>query len=171
MQQIQQGAPADTFASADTQNMDKLTKSGDVTTPKTFARNTLVVVVPASNPGKIENLKDLANKGLKIAIADASVPVGNYTLEVLDKMSKSDAYGPEYSQAVEANVVTNETSVKNVLSKVQTGEVDAGYVYVSDAYSAGDQVKSIEIPDEFNVIADYPIATVKASKNTSNRMP
>src|SRR5215813_10106740 len=95
VQQIQQGAPADTFASADTQNMDKLTKSGDVSTPKTFAKNTLVVVVPASNPGKIENLKDLANPGVTIAVADASVPVGSYTVEVLDNMSKSDAYGPE----------------------------------------------------------------------------
>jgi len=167
VQQIQQGAPADTFASADTQNMDKLTKSGDVSTPQTFAKNTLVVIVPASNPGKIENLKDLANKGLKIAVADPSVPVGNYTLEVLDNMSKSDAYGPEYSKAVEANIVTKETSVKNVQSKVETGEVDAGYVYVSDAYSSGDKVKSIAIPEKYNVIADYPIATVKASKNAS----
>jgi molybdate transport system substrate-binding protein len=125
------------------------------------------LVVPASNPGKVENLKDLANKGLKIAVADASVPVGNYTLEVLDKMSKSDEYGPEYTKAVEANIVTKETSVKNVLSKVETGEVDAGYVYVSDAFSSGDKVKSIDIPEEFNVIADYPIATVKASKNAS----
>jgi molybdate transport system substrate-binding protein len=167
VQQIQQGAPADTFASADTQNMDKLTKSGDVTTPKTFAKNKLVVVIPASNPGKISDLEDLANQGIKIAVADSSVPVGNYTLEVLEKMSESDEYGPDYAKAVKANFVTKETSVKNVLSKVQTGEVDAGYVYVSDAYSAGDEVKSIEIPDEYNVIADYPIATVKASKNAS----
>jgi molybdate transport system substrate-binding protein len=166
-QQIVNGAPADVFASADTQNMQKVVTPGLVNTPQTFARNKVVVIVPANNPANINTLHDLAKSGVKIAVADVSVPVGNYTLEVLNKMGQSSAYGPAYESAVKANFVTHETSVKSVLQKVQLGEVDAGYVYVSDAFSAGDKVKSITIPDEFNVVADYPIATVKASSNQS----
>ena len=163
--QITQGAPADVFASADTTNMDKV--SSLVNTPQTFARNKVVVIVPANNPGNIKTLHDLANPGVKIAVANSSVPVGNYTLEVLSKMGQSSEYGPAYVSAVKANFVTMETSVSGVIQKVQLGEVDAGYVYVSDAYGAGDKVKSIDIPDQYNVLADYPIATVKDSKNLS----
>jgi molybdate transport system substrate-binding protein len=166
-QQILAGAPADVFASADTQNMDKVQKQSLVNDPQTFAKNKLEVIVPKANPANITTLKDLANKGVKIAVADASVPVGQYTLEVLNKMAKSSEYGPAYESAVKANFVTQETSVKGVLQKVQLGEVDAGYVYVSDAYSAKDDVKGITIPDQFNVIAEYPIATLKSSSNQS----
>jgi molybdate transport system substrate-binding protein len=163
--QITQGAPADVFASADTTNMDKV--SSQVNTPQTFVKNKVVVIVPANNPGNIKTLHDLANPGVKIAVAGPSVPVGNYTLEVLSKMGQSSEYGPAYESAVKANFVTQETSVSGVIQKVQLGEVDAGYVYVSDAYGAGDKVKSIDIPDQYNVLADYPIATVKDSKNLS----
>ena len=163
--QITQGAPADVFASADTTNMDKV--SSQANTPQTFVKNKVVVIVPATNPGNIKTLHDLANPGVKIAVAGPSVPVGNYTLEVLSKMGQSSEYGPAYESAVKANFVTQETSVSGVIQKVQLGEVDAGYVYVSDAYGAGDKVKSIDIPDQFNVVADYPIATVKDSKNLS----
>ncbi|MGZ3608722.1 MAG: molybdate ABC transporter substrate-binding protein [Ktedonobacteraceae bacterium] len=159
--QITQGAPADVFASADTNNMEKV--SSLVNTPQTFARNNVVVIVPANNPGNIKTLHGLANKGVKIAVAGPSVPVGNYTLEVLSKMGQSSEYGPAYESAVKANFVTQETSVSGVIQKVQLGEVDAGYVYVSDAFSAGDKVKSIDIPDQYNVVATYPIATAKAS--------
>ena len=162
-QQIQQGAPADVFASADTENMDEVKDLVD--TPKPFTTNTLVVIVPAANPGKITNLHDLAKEGVTIAVGDPSVPVGNYTLEVLDKMAASPDYGPKYKAGVKKNFVTQETSVRNILQKVQLGEVDAGYVYVSDAFSAGDEVKSIEIPADFNIKAEYPIATVKNSTN------
>jgi molybdate transport system substrate-binding protein len=161
--QITQGAPADVFASADTTNMDKV--SSLVNTPQTFVRNKVVVIVPASNPANIKTLHDLAKSGVKIAVANSSVPVGHYTLEVLSKMGQSSEYGPSYESAVKANFVTQETSVSGVVQKVQLGEVDAGYVYVSDAFSAGDKVMSITIPDQYNVLADYPIATVKDSKN------
>jgi molybdate transport system substrate-binding protein len=163
--QITQGAPADVFASADAKNMEKV--SSLVNTPQTFARNKVVVIIPASNPGNIKTLHDLANKGVKIAVANSSVPVGNYTLEVLAKMGQSSEYGPAYESAVKANFVTQETSVSGVVQKVQLGEVDAGFVYVSDAYSAGSKVSSIDIPDQYNILADYPIATVKDSKNPS----
>ena len=159
--QITNGAPADVFASADTNNMEKV--SSLVNTPQTFARNKVVVIVPANNPGNIKTLHDLANKGVKIAVAGPSVPVGNYTLEVLNKMGQSSEYGPAYESAVKANFVTQETSVSGVVQKVELGEVDAGYVYVSDAFSAGSKVMSIDIPDQYNVLADYPIATVKDS--------
>jgi molybdate transport system substrate-binding protein len=164
-QQITSGAPADVFASADTKNMTKV--SSLVNTPQTFAKNTVVVIIPANNPGNIKSLHDLANKGVKIAVANSSVPVGNYTLEVLNKMGQSSEYGSAYESAVKANFVTQETSVTGVVQKVELGEVDAGYVYVSDAFSAGSKVSSITIPDQYNVIANYPIATVKASTHLS----
>ena len=159
--QITNGAPADVFASADTNNMQKV--SSLVNTPQTFARNKVIVIVPANNPGNIKTLHDLANKGVKIAVANSSVPVGNYTLQVLSKMGQSSEYGPAYESAVKANFVTQETSVSGVIQKVELGEVDAGFVYVSDAFSAGSKVSSIDIPDQYNVLATYPIATVKAS--------
>ena len=159
--QITNGAPADVFASADTKNMQKV--STLVNTPQTFAKNKVVVIVPANNPGNIKTLHDLANKGVKIAVANSSVPVGNYTLQVLSKMGQSSEYGPAYESAVKANFVTQETSVSGVIQKVELGEVDAGFVYVSDAFSAGGKVSSIDIPDQNNVVATYPIATVKAS--------
>ncbi|HYX50955.1 MAG TPA: molybdate ABC transporter substrate-binding protein, partial [Ktedonobacteraceae bacterium] len=160
-QQITSGAPADVFASADTKNMSKV--SSQVNTPQTFVRNNVVVIIPANNPGNIKSLHDLANKGVKIAVANSSVPVGNYTLEVLSKMGQSSEYGSAYESAVKANFVTQETSVSGVVQKVQLGEVDAGFVYVSDAFSAGSKVSSIDIPSQYNIVADYPIATVKAS--------
>ena len=159
--QITNGAPADVFASADTNNMQKVNTL--VNTPQTFARNNVVVIIPAKNPGNIKTLHDLANKGVKIAVAGPSVPVGNYTLEVLSKMGQSSEYGPAYESAVKANFVTQETSVSGVVQKVELGEVDAGYVYVSDAFTAGSKVSSMTIPDQYNIVADYPIATVKDS--------
>lgn len=164
-QQITSGAPADVFASADTKNMSKV--SSLVNTPQTFVKNNVVVIIPANNPGNIKSLHDLANKGVKIAVANSSVPVGNYTLEVLSKMGQSSEYGPAYESAVKANFVTQETSVTGVVQKVELGEVDAGFVYISDAYTGGSKVSSITIPDPYNVIATYPIATVKASTHPS----
>ncbi len=164
-QQITSGAPVDVFASADTKNMQKV--SSLVNTPQIFAKNNVIVIIPANNPGNIKSLHDLANKGVKIAVANSSVPVGNYTLQVLTKMGQSSEYGPAYESAVKANFVTQETSVTGVVQKVELGEVDAGFVYVSDAYAAGSKVSSITIPDQYNIVADYPIATVKASKNPS----
>jgi molybdate transport system substrate-binding protein len=162
--QIQSGAPVDVFASADTTNMDKVSK--DMNTPKTFATNSLIVIVPANNPGNIQTLKDLANPGVKIAVAESSVPVGAYTSEVLDKMGKSSEYGPSYVAAVKKNFVTQETSVGGIVQKVELGEVDAGYVYVTDALESAPKSSSIEIPQQYNIIADYPIATATNASNT-----
>jgi molybdate transport system substrate-binding protein len=169
-QQIAQGAPADVFASANTSQMNALITSGQVVsgTQETFARNRLVVITPKENPGKIGSLNDLAKSGIKLVLADKSVPVGGYSLTFLDKASKQPEYTSEYSPTVLKNVVSYEENVKAVLSKVTLGEADAGIVYTSDiSRAAADKVNNIDIPDELNVIASYPIAPVKNSKNAA----
>lgn len=163
-QQLANGAPADVFASADTANMQKATAAGLVTSSQVFAHNRLVVILPTSNPGHISTLKDLANPGVKIDVADATVPVGKYTLQVLANMAKSPDYGPAYAAAVTRNVVSKEENDAAIVQKVQLGEADAGIVYVSDINPAtASQFTSITIPDTFNVIANYPIAALKNS--------
>jgi molybdate transport system substrate-binding protein len=167
-QQIASGAAADVFASADLANMTKATVAGLVGSPQVFAKNKLTVIIPTSNPGHINTLHDLANKGVKIDIEAPSVPAGKYSLQVLGKMALSPQYGPAYVKAVKANIVSQETDVKSVVNKVQLGEVDAGFVYVTDANAAKAKVTMITIPDEFNVIAQYPIAVTKSSAHASD---
>lgn len=167
-QQLANGAPADIFASADTTNMQKATTAGLVTSSQVFAHNRLVVILPVSNPGHITTLKDLARAGVKIDVADSTVPVGKYTLQVLANMGKSPDYGPAYVAAVTKNVVSKEENDAAIVQKVQLGEADAGVVYVSDINPAtASQFTSITIPDNFNVIADYPIAALKNSAHNS----
>ncbi len=167
-QQIISGAKADVFASADLANMKKVSDPGLVGTQSIFAKNRIAVIIPASNPGHISSLKDLANKGIKIDVAAPSVPVGKYGLQVLDNMGKSSTYGPSYEKAVKANFVSQEENVTAVVNKVQLNEVDAGIVYLTDVTAAaGNKVKLIDIPDQFNVIAQYPIAVVKNSAHAS----
>jgi molybdate transport system substrate-binding protein len=168
VQQIINGASADVFASADATNMKKASDAGLVTAPKTFVQNKLTVVIPASNPGNITSLKDLAKKGEKIVIAAPTVPVGKYGLQVLDKLGKSSEYGPVYESAVKANFVSQEDNVKAVIQKVQLGEADAGIVYRTDVTTAvASKVKLIDIPNNFNVIAQYPIAVIKNSTHAT----
>jgi molybdate transport system substrate-binding protein len=163
-QQIINGAKADVFASADLANMKKVSDPGLVGTQSIFAKNRLAVIIPVSNPGHINSLKDLANKGVKIVVAAPSVPVGKYGLQVLDKMGKSSTYGPAYESAVKANFVSEEENVTSVVNKVQLNEADAGIVYRTDVTAAvASKVKLIDIPDQYNVIAQYPIAVVKSS--------
>ena len=162
VQQLQNGASADIFASADQANMDKASKAGLVAQAQIFARNKLTVIVPASNPKNVSTLKDLAQKGLKLVVAAPSVPVGKYGGQILDKLGKDPSYGASYEASVKANVVSQEDNVKAVVNKVQLDEADAGIVYLTDVTPAlSSKVKDIEIPDNFNVIAQYPIATTK----------
>ena len=169
VQQMTNGAPADVFASADQTNMKKASDAGLVTSSQIFARNRLVVIVPASNPGKITTLKDLAKKGVKIDFEAPAVPAGKYSLQVLDKMGKAADYGPAYESAVKANVVSQEDNVKAVVQKVQLGEADAGFVYKTDVTAAAaSKVQVIDIPDKFNVIAEYPIAVTKSSTHQTD---
>ena len=165
--QIEQGAPADVFASADHKNMDTMVTENLVQDGKyqDFANNKLVVILPPKNPANIQTLQDLAKPGMKLILEDASVPAGNYSRQILANMSKDSTYGSDFSDKVLKNVVSNETDVKQVVSKVDLGEGDAGIVYVTDAQAAPD-LKSIEIPDNFNVIAKYPLAVVAKSSNS-----
>lgn len=155
--QIENGAPADVFASADDKHMNAAHKAGVVDSPKPFATNAPVIVVPADNPGKVASLKDLANVK-RLVIGAPEVPIGAYTLQILDRAKSR--YGTDFAARVQAKVVSRDLNVRQVLTKVALGEADAGIVYRTDARSAGDKVKVIEIPAELNVVAEYPIATV-----------
>ena len=164
--QIQQGAPADIFASASGTNMDTLVSGGfvDKAAPQIFLTNKLVVILPENNPANIQSLLDLSKPGLKVVLGDATVPAGKYARQILDNMSKDPTYGTDFSTKVLANVVSNETDVKQVVAKVQLGEADAGIVYVSDAIAAP-TLKTVEIPANLNVVAKYPIAPLLKSAN------
>lgn len=168
-QQISNGASADVFASADQTNMQKASSAGLVGSAQTFAKNKLVVILPTNNPGKINSLKDLANKGVKIDIEGPTVPAGKYSLQVLDKMGQSSDYGKSYESAVKGNFVSQEDNVKAVVTKVQLGEADAGFVYLTDVTSkVSSKVKELTIPDTFNVVAQYPIAVTKKTPDASD---
>src|SRR5262249_35780580 len=136
--QIKQGAPADVFASANMTLPTQLFQQGFCSKPKVFTRNTLVVVVPKSNPASIHNVYDLTKPGVKIDIAAKGVPVGTYTLQILNNMN--------LTAAVLKNVVSQETDVREVLSKVALGEADAGFVYSTDAKTVPGKVTVIKIP-------------------------
>jgi molybdate transport system substrate-binding protein len=160
--QIENGAPADVFASADSQHMDAAHRAGVVDAPKPFATNAPVIVVPADNPGKVSSLKDLASVK-RLVIGSPEVPIGAYTLQILEKAKSR--YGADFPTRVQARVVSRELNVRQVLTKVSLGEANAGIVYRTDARSAGDKVRVIEIPAELNVVAEYPIATVSRAPN------
>jgi molybdate transport system substrate-binding protein len=159
--QLTQGALADVFASANHTEMDKVVAANLISqdAPKDFVTNKLLVILPTNNPANVQTLQDLARPGLKLVLADATVPAGKYARQILDKLSQDATYGSDFSANVLANVVSNETDVKQVVAKVQLGEADAGIVYISDAVAAP-ELKTIEIPTEFNVVAKYPIAAL-----------
>lgn len=162
--QIEEGAPADIFASANKTEMDALIAGGQVAEGKTqiFLINRLVVILPAENPAGLAKLEDLADPGIKLVLAAEEVPVGRYTRQALDQMN--GLMGADFKDAVLATVVSNEDNVRQVVAKVQLGEADAGIVYTSDAVAVP-ELKTIEIPAELNVNAEYPIATLAQSAN------
>jgi molybdate transport system substrate-binding protein len=152
--QIIEGAPADVFASADTANMDKLTDEAlNGTDPVVFATNLLTIIVPAGNPAGVTGVEDLAKPDLNVVLCAEEVPCGNYANQILD------------SAGVDVTPVSLEENVRGVVTKVTSGEADAGIVYVTDVTAAGDTAEGVEIPEDINVRAEYPIATVAASEN------
>ena len=155
--QIQQGAPADVFASANMTLPQQLNAKGLCSKPVVFTRNTLVVVVPRSNPAAIRSVYDLAKPGVKLDIAGPGVPVGSYTLQILKNMG--------VSSAVLKNVVSQETDVREVLSKVALGEADAGFVYSTDAKTVPGQVTVLRIPAWAQPKVQYGICIVSSSQN------
>lgn len=165
--QINQGAPADLFASANVKQMNVVVSAGGIvpTAPKVFAHNTLVAVYPKGNPANIQTLHDLAKLGLKLDLAANTVPAGQYAVDFLGKASADASYGSGYKDAVLKNVVSYETDVRTVLNKVTLGEVDAGIVYVTDAQTVRDKVGTIAIPSALQTVATYPVAAVKGSKH------
>jgi molybdate transport system substrate-binding protein len=167
-QQLSQGAPGDVFASASPKYMDAAVQVQRVAkdSAKIFVRNRLVVIFPKDNPGGLKELKDLAKPGLKLDFADKAVPVGQYTLDFLDKTAKSPGHPSAFKDNVLMNVVSYEENVKAVVTKVSLGEADGGIVYVTDASGgAASKVGQLDIPDELNSIASYPIAAITDSKN------
>ena len=165
-QQLTGGAPADVFAAANQKQMQVAIDGGRIVADavKPFVHNRLVVILPADNPAGIRTLADLAKPGVKLVLADAAVPVGQYGLDFLAKASMVPEYTETYSQTVLANVVSYEDNVRTVLAKVQLGEADAGIVYTSDIDGAArDLIVRLEIPDELNVVATYPMAAVNES--------
>ena len=154
--QIRQGAPADVFASANTALPEALHADGFCSKPVVFTRNTLVLIVPSSNPADIHSVYDLRRKGIKLVIADKGVPVGSYTLQVLKNMNLS---------AVLKNVVSRENDVREVLAKVALNEADAGFVYSTDARTVPKKVKVLKIPAWAQAKVQYGICVVSASHN------
>jgi molybdate transport system substrate-binding protein len=167
-QQLVEGAPADVFASANNTQMNVAIEGGRIVTgtQHTFVRNRLVVIVPTGNPGEVETLQGLAKPGLLIILAAAEVPVGQYSLDFLDKAAQDAAFGGSFKDDVLANVVSYEENVRSVLTKITLGEADAGIVYTSDiSGDVADQVERLDIPDALNTIASYPIAPIRDSEN------
>lgn len=166
--QLAQGARADVFASADEHWMTDVQTRGLVSgTPEVFARNTLVLLVPRTNPARIRDARDLARRGVKVAVALEQVPVGRYTHETLRRLAARPDFPADYAQRVRANVVTEEENVKAVVAKVQLGEVDAGIAYRTDAparLARSITVLPLPLPDTAQVVARYPIAVVRTSR-------
>jgi molybdate transport system substrate-binding protein len=166
--QVEQGASADVFASANTKYMSQLSGEGYMnnSTIANFANNSLAVIVPASNPANITSFADLAKPGAKVVIGAPSVPCGSYTLQVLDKSANTTGYGVDFENKVKTNVVSTEPDINGIVSKVALGEADAGIVYVSDVPAAmKDKVKTIPVPQEINVVAVYPIGVLSQSRD------
>ncbi|NLT36473.1 MAG: molybdate ABC transporter substrate-binding protein [Gaiellales bacterium] len=163
--QIEQGAPADVFAAASTKYGKQLADKGLTEAPLNFCQNKLIVILPANNPGGITSLEDLVASGKKIAIGSETVPVGTYTRTVLKNLSAS--FGADYTDKIMANVVTQAEKVTAITSSVTLGEVDAGFVYVTDATAAKDKVTVLDIPNEFqsDPLPTYPIAVVKTNQS------
>jgi molybdate transport system substrate-binding protein len=163
--QIEQGAPADVFAGASTKYGTKLYSESLISEPRSFCQNKLCVILPASNPAGIMGLADVAAKSDYIAVGSTAVPIGTYTGQVLDKMVASGNFGSDYKTLVMSKAVTC-LNVTQVVSLVMLGEVDAGFVYVSDPVYAGAKVKKLTIADTYqsSPLPTYPIATVRGTK-------
>lgn len=148
--QIAEGAPADVFASADTENMDKVS-AALIGEPVIFASNRLQIITEAGNPLGITGLDDLADPAILFVTCAPEVPIGAYTVEALAKAG------------VEVSPVSFEENVKGIVTKITTGEADAGIVYATDVMAAGESATGVDIADEFNVFASYPIARVSSN--------
>ncbi len=153
--QINQGAPADVFASAATSNMKQVTDAGGATAPTNFVKNVMEIAVPPADPAHIASVADLGKSGVKVALCQPQVPCGATAATVFTNAK------------VTVKPVTLELDVKATLTKVQTNEVDAGVVYVTDVRSAGKAVTGIPIPPDVNASTEYPIAALSKAPNAT----
>lgn len=152
--QLTQGAGADVFASADTRNMDKAEQAGLLDgTPVNFATNTLTIVTAPGNPKNVKTFQDLTRPGLSVVACAEQVPCGGATKKV------------ELASGVTLAPVSEESSVTDVLTKVTSGQADAGLVYVTDARGAGDKVTEVRFPEAAQAVNTYPIAVLKSTEN------
>ena len=156
---IESEGTADVFASASGTYMDEVSDEVGVTGRADFVQNKLVIITPPDNPAGITSIEDLGTPGVQVVLAAEGVPVGDYAREALENAGVTDA--------VMANVVSNEEDNASVVAKITAGEADAAIVYESDVTSAvAPDVAAVEIPDDINVIATYPIAVVTGTSNT-----
>jgi molybdate transport system substrate-binding protein len=156
--QIRQGAPADVFASASPKYTQLMYHDGIVKKPITFATNKLLVIVPKANPAHISTVYDLRRPGVKVVIGDRGVPIGSYTRQVLDMLGITDG--------VMSNVVSQETDVKGIVTKVALGEADAGFVYRTDARPVSSKVAKVLIPRWAQPAVRYQLAIVSSTSRT-----
>jgi len=163
--QIQQGAPADIFASAAEEEMNTAVKDGLVSgKPMVFVKNREVIMVPKDNPANINSLKDMSKPDIKLVLAANDVPAADYAVEILGKANK--VYGPDFEKDVLSNVVSREADVRASVNRVVVGDADATFGYKSDyTPDIRDKVKVIPIPPDLNIIATYPIAALKDAKD------
>jgi len=154
-EQINSGAPADVFASAAPANMQQVVGAGNASHPQNFAKNKMEVAVPPDNPGKVTSVNDLAKSSVKVALCQPQVPCGVVAAQVFK------------NAGIKVRPVTLQPDVKSVLTQVETGNVDAGMVYVTDVMAAGSKVKGVPIPASENASTLYPIATISSSKHKS----
>jgi molybdate transport system substrate-binding protein len=165
--QIEQGAPADVFLSADTTNPQKLADHGLAEgSAVAFARNLLTIVVPIANPAGIRTPADLGRPGVRIVAAGDAVPITRYTAQLVVNLARLPGYPTDFEARYEANVVSQEDNVRGIVAKLELGEGDAGVVYRTDA-NASTKVSAIAVPDEANVPATYSGIVVKASRHPS----
>jgi molybdate transport system substrate-binding protein len=153
--QITSGAPADVFASASPTNMQAVVSAGDASNPQSFAKNTMEVAVPPNNPANVTSMNNLAKKSVKVALCQPQVPCGKVAAEVFK------------NAGITVKPVTLQPDVKSVLTQVETNNVDAGMVYVTDVLAAGSKVKGVTVPASDNASTLYPIATISSSTHKS----
>ncbi len=162
--QIQQGAPADVFASAAEEEMNTAVKDGLVEgEPEIFVKNREVVMVPKGNPANIRRFRDVAKPGVRLVLAGKDVPAADYALQILGKANKE--YGTDFEKDVLSNVVSRESDVRASVNRVVVGDADATFGYASDyTPDIRDRVKVVPIPPDLNIVATYPIATLDDAK-------
>ena len=161
--QIKQGAPADIFASASEKNMDSAVEEDLVGEAPVFVRNRPVVIVPAGDPAGVGEFEGLAEADAQIVLAEEGVPIADYAMDVL--ANADSEYGGGFRESVEGKIVSREANVRAAANRVALGEADATFVYASDVtQDIRDRVEVLEIPEEVNVVATYPIAVVRDSE-------